>query len=78
METLIYLLSYLHNLLFLQGFRYLYQFRGIAFEDGLVHIACIRESHNDVPAHLLSEDLKRPRLWHLFGQYFWIPLIRYP
>ena len=69
------LFSYLYDLLLLQGLRHLDQFRGIALEDGLVHVARIREMHDDIPAHLLCKDLERTGLIHLLGQQLGILLV---
>ena len=75
METLVNLLCNLHNLLLLQRLRHLNQFGGITLKNGFVHVASIRQTHDDIPAHLLGKDLKRTRLFHLFCQYRGIPLI---
>ena len=58
MEPPVYLFGYLHDLLFLQGFRHLNQFRGMPSHDGLVHVTGIREAHDDVPACLLGKHLE--------------------
>ena len=68
MEPSVYLLCYLHNLLLLQGLTHLYQLRRVPLENGLVHITGIRESHDDVPTHLLGIDLKRLRHVGPLGQ----------
>ena len=57
MEASLDILGNLHNLLLLQGLADLYQFRGVTFEDGLVDVARIRQTHDDVPAGLLRKHL---------------------
>ena len=57
MEAAVYLFGYLYDLLFLQGFRYLYEFRGVAFLYGTIDVAGIRQSHDDVPARLHGKHL---------------------
>ena len=65
MEATVYLFGYLHNLLLLQGLTDLYQFRGVSSHDSLVHVAGVRQSHDDVPVCLLGEHLEGLGLCHL-------------
>ena len=67
-EPAVYFLGYLHYLLFLQSLTYLNEFRSISTLNGFVHIARIRQSHDDVPACFLCKHLEGLGLFHLFCQ----------
>ena len=76
METGIDLFCNLHNLLFLQSLADLNELRAMTTKDGLIDIARIRQTHDNIPTHLLGKDLKRPRLFYLFCQLKRILAIR--
>ena len=57
MEPSIDLLGNLYDLLLLQCLTHLDELRGVTLQDGFVHIAGVREAHDDVPMGLLSKHL---------------------
>ena len=77
-EAAVYLLGYLHNLLLLQRLAHLYQLRSIATHDGLVHVARVREPHDDVPPRLLGKHAEGLRLFHLLRQAVGVVPVGHP
>ena len=65
METTVNLFGNLHDFLFLQGLADLNEFGTIAALDRTVHVANVRQTHDDVPACLLGKHLVGLRLIHL-------------
>ena len=68
MEAAVDFFGYLHNLLLLQSLTHLYQLRGMATHDGFVHVAGVRQPHDDVPMCLLGKHAERLGLVHFLGQ----------
>ena len=60
--ALVDFLGYLHYLLFLEGFRNLYELACLPVQAGLVHVAHIAQPHNPVPVESFCEDFEGLRL----------------